>query len=53
MRRGRVCRRDMAHYTQDEFREIFAKRGFVVEDVPYILQGELIMAFRKKGQATA
>ena len=43
----------IAHYTQDELREIFAKRGFVVNDVGYILRGELIMAFHKKEQATA
>jgi dolichol-phosphate mannosyltransferase len=38
----------IAHYTQDELREIFAKRGFVFEEARYILRGELIMAFRKK-----
>ena len=43
----------IAHYTQDELREIFAKRGFVVNDVRYILRGEPIMAFHKKEQATA
>jgi dolichol-phosphate mannosyltransferase len=42
----------IAHYTQHELREIFTKRGFVVEDVRYILRGELIMAFRKKSRAT-
>jgi dolichol-phosphate mannosyltransferase len=40
----------IAHYTQDELRDIFTKRGFVVESVRYILQGELIMAFRKPGR---
>jgi glycosyltransferase involved in cell wall biosynthesis len=43
----------ISHYTQDELRDIFAKRGFVVEDVRYILQGELIMAFRKKYSVAA
>jgi dolichol-phosphate mannosyltransferase len=43
----------IAHYTLDELREIFTQRGFVVEDVRYILKGELIMALRKKGSAAA
>lgn len=43
----------IAHYTQDELRQTFERRGFVVEEVRYILQGELIMALRKKNPATA
>jgi dolichol-phosphate mannosyltransferase len=37
----------IAHYTYDELRDIFAKRGFAFEDARYILRGELIMAVRK------
>ncbi len=38
----------IAHYTHDELCDIFTRRGFVVEESRYIMQGELIMAFRKK-----
>lgn len=43
----------IAHYTYDELCDIFTRRGFVVEESRYIMQGELIMAFRKKAGATA
>ena len=43
----------IAHYTHDELCDIFTRRGFVLEESRYIMQGELIMAFRKKGPATA
>ena len=38
----------IAHYTLDELRDIFTRRGFIVEDVRYIMKGELILALRKK-----
>ena len=37
----------IAHYTFDELRDTFERRGFTLEDVRYILRGELIMALRK------
>jgi SAM-dependent methyltransferase len=37
----------IAHYTLDELRETFTRRGFTLEDVRYILKGELIIALRK------
>jgi dolichol-phosphate mannosyltransferase len=37
----------IAHYTLAELTDTFTKRGFIVEDVRYILKGELIMALRK------
>jgi dolichol-phosphate mannosyltransferase len=39
----------IAHYTLEELRDIFAKRGFVIEAIRYIMKGELILALRKKG----
>jgi dolichol-phosphate mannosyltransferase len=39
----------IAHYTLAELRDIFTRRGFVVEDVRYIMKGELILALRKQG----
>jgi dolichol-phosphate mannosyltransferase len=38
----------ISHYTLDELRDIFTERGFILEDIRYILKGELIMALRKK-----
>ena len=43
----------IAHYTHDELCDIFTRRGFVVEESRYIMQGELIMAFRKKPSTVA
>jgi dolichol-phosphate mannosyltransferase len=43
----------IAHYTLNELSEIFTQRGFIVEDIRYILKGELIMALRKRGPAAA
>jgi SAM-dependent methyltransferase len=43
----------ISHYSYEELRDTFARRGFVVEEVRYILKGELIMAFRKKASAAA
>ena len=37
----------IAHYSYAELREIFAARGFTLEETRYIMRGELIMAFRK------
>jgi dolichol-phosphate mannosyltransferase len=37
----------IAHYTFQELVQLFAARGFTIEGVRYILQGELILAFRK------
>ena len=39
----------IAHYTLDELRGIFTRRGFIVEDIRYIMKGELILALRKHG----
>ena len=41
----------IAHYTFDELMDIFTKRGFRYEEHRYIMQGELIMAFRKERRA--
>jgi SAM-dependent methyltransferase len=43
----------IAHYTFDELVAIFEARGFTCETHRYILQGELIMAFRKGDAAAA
>ena len=37
----------VSHYTYDELRRIMESRGLRFEEERYILQGELIMAFRK------
>ena len=37
----------VSHYTYDELRRIVGSRGLRFEEERYILQGELIMAFRK------
>lgn len=37
----------ISHYTRDMLVELFAARGYRLEDTRYILQGELILAFRK------
>ena len=37
----------IAHYTHDELKRLFERKGFALEAVRYILRGELIMAFRK------
>lgn len=39
----------IAHYTCEELVALFEKRGFRLEATRYILQGELILAFRKDG----
>lgn len=41
----------IAHYTFAELMAIFTKRGFRYEEHRYIMQGELIMAFRKERRA--
>jgi hypothetical protein len=42
----------MTHYTYDELVEEFVtRRGYTLEAVHYILQGELILALRKPGAA--
>jgi SAM-dependent methyltransferase len=38
----------ISHYTRDELVEIMAARGLMLEAERYILQGELILAFRKR-----
>jgi len=38
----------ISHYTRDELVEIMAARGLLLEAERYILQGELILAFRKR-----
>jgi dolichol-phosphate mannosyltransferase len=38
----------ISHYSLEELRDIFTRREFIVEDIRYILKGELIMALRKK-----
>lgn len=37
----------IAHYTRQELIDHFQQRGFILEATRYILQGELILAFRK------
>ena len=37
----------IAHYSYRELTRLFEAKGFTVEEVRYILRGELIMAFRK------
>lgn len=37
----------IAHYTRQELIDYFRQRGFTLEATRYILQGELILAFRK------
>jgi dolichol-phosphate mannosyltransferase len=41
----------IAHYTFAGLVEHFTKRGFALEDTRYIMQGELILAFRKPARA--
>lgn len=43
----------IAHYSFDELVRYFTSRGFVFEDARYILDGELILAFRKEGSDMA
>ena len=38
----------ISHYTRDELLELMAARGFDFEEERYILQGELIQAYRKR-----
>lgn len=43
----------IAHYTYDELMHLFTEaRGYAFEGARYILQGELIMAFRKPARPT-
>jgi SAM-dependent methyltransferase len=44
---GAYADEHIAHYTHDELVRIFTERGFTLEARRYILQGELILAFRK------
>lgn len=37
----------ISHYTREMLTDLFAARGFRLEDTRYILKGELILAFRK------
>lgn len=37
----------ISHYTRDMLIDLFRARGYRLEDTRYILQGELILAFRK------
>jgi SAM-dependent methyltransferase len=46
---GAYADEHIAHYTYDELVRIFDERGFTLEGSRYILQGELILAFRKDG----
>jgi SAM-dependent methyltransferase len=49
---GAYADEHIAHYTYDGLVQIFTDRGFTLEASRYILQGELILAFRKGGKAT-
>jgi SAM-dependent methyltransferase len=49
---GAYADEHIAHYTYDGLVQIFTDRGFTLEASRYILQGELILAFRKGGLAT-
>ena len=49
---GAYADEHIAHYTYDELIDIFTRRGYTHEATRYILQGELILAFRK-GSAVA
>ena len=44
---GGYAHEHISHYTLRELNRIFEHRGFVLEDMRYILHGELILAFRK------
>ena len=44
---GAYADEHIAHYSLEELLDIFGRRGFIVEAVRYIMQGELILAFRK------
>ena len=37
----------IAHYTLAELRDTFTRSGFIVEEIRYIMKGELILALRK------
>jgi SAM-dependent methyltransferase len=50
---GAYADEHIAHYTHDELVRIFTERGFTLEASRYILQGELILAFRKGKTQTA
>jgi SAM-dependent methyltransferase len=50
---GAYADEHIAHYTYDELVRIFTERGFTLEASRYILQGELILAFRKGHAHTA
>ena len=50
---GAYADEHIAHYTYDELVRIFTERGFTLEASRYILQGELILAFRKGKGHTA
>jgi hypothetical protein len=49
---GAYADEHVAHYTYGGLVQIFTDRGFTLEASRYILQGELILAFRKGGRAT-
>jgi 2-polyprenyl-3-methyl-5-hydroxy-6-metoxy-1,4-benzoquinol methylase len=38
----------ISHYTRDELLGLMDSKGFAHEETRYILQGELIMAFRRR-----
>jgi len=44
---GAYADEHISHYTRKELIDLFRQRGFQLEDTRYILQGELILAFRK------
>lgn len=44
---GAYADEHISHYTRQELIQLFEGNGFVLEDTRYILQGEMILAFRK------
>jgi SAM-dependent methyltransferase len=44
---GGYAQEHITHYTRDELVRMFEGRGFTLEEARYILNGEMILAFRK------
>jgi hypothetical protein len=50
--RGGYAEEHITQYTRRDLVKMFEKRGFSLEATRYILQGELILAFRKGSKRT-
>lgn len=46
---GAYADEHISHYTYAELKEIYEKQGYIFVESRYILQGELIMSFKKAG----